>query len=127
SRSAAVGLVVDLPGAERREVAVVEEPQVELVAEDRGQRPLLGQPRESVGNQGEEVELHQGVWSAKPRATTILPAARSISLMHSSCIGSARPESSSSTSFATPGETSATRPSGRPPSSSTASPTSWKT
>ena len=35
--------------------------------------------------------------------------------------------SSSSTSFATPGATSRTRPSGRPPSSSTSSPTSWKT
>ena len=32
-RAAAVRLVVDLPGAQRRVVAVVEEPQLELVAE----------------------------------------------------------------------------------------------
>ena len=44
--------------AEGAEVAVVEEPQLELVAEDRCERTLLRQPREGVGNQGEDVELH---------------------------------------------------------------------
>ena len=42
--AAAVRLVVDLPGAQRRRVAVVEEPQLELGAEHGGERPLLGQP-----------------------------------------------------------------------------------
>ena len=54
--AAAVGLVVDLAGAQRRRVAVVEEPQLELGAENGGERPLLGHPRECVRNLGEDVE-----------------------------------------------------------------------
>ena len=44
ARTAAVGLVVDLPARERREVAVVEELELQLGAEHRGERPLLGEP-----------------------------------------------------------------------------------
>ena len=60
-RAAAVGLVVDLPGAERRRVAVAEEAQVELAAEDGRDGALLGQPREGVRNQCEDVDLHEGL------------------------------------------------------------------
>ena len=129
-RATAVRLVVDLTGAKRCEVPVVEQPQLELSAEHGGERTLLREPCEGVWNEGEDVELHSGkvlVVAGEAARYTILPAARSTSLMQSSCIGSARPESSSSTSFATPGATSATRPSARPPSSSTWSPTSSKT
>ena len=49
--AAAVRLVVDLAGGERRVVAVVEEPQVELVAEHGRNRTLLGEPGERVGNE----------------------------------------------------------------------------
>jgi len=54
-------------------------------------------------------------------ATTMRPAGRSTSRMQSSTIGRKRPESSSRTSFASPGDTSVTIPSGLPPSSSTRS------
>ena len=56
--SAAVRLVVDLTRAERAEVAVVEEAQLEPVTEHGRQRALLRQPCEGVGNEGEDVELH---------------------------------------------------------------------
>src|SRR3972149_5014459 len=46
----AVGVVVHLPGPQRREVAVAEEPEVELGSEDGSQRALLGHPGEGVGN-----------------------------------------------------------------------------
>ena len=52
ARSAAVRLVVDLPRAQRRRVAVVEEPQLELPAEDGRDRPLLGQPGIGVRERG---------------------------------------------------------------------------
>ena len=57
-RAAAVRFVVHLTGAERRRVAVREQPQVELGAEDRGDRALFGEPREGVGYECENVELH---------------------------------------------------------------------
>ena len=58
--TAAVRLVVDLAGAERRRVAIVEEAQLELGAEHRGERALLGHPRERVRNLGEDVEAQGG-------------------------------------------------------------------
>ena len=45
--------LTDLPPAEEGSYYVFE-----LVAEDRCERTLLRQPREGVGNQGEDVELH---------------------------------------------------------------------
>ena len=59
SGTAAIRRVVDLAGAERSRVAVVEEPELELGAEDRGERFLLGQPAESVRYLGEDVETHR--------------------------------------------------------------------
>jgi hypothetical protein len=56
--AAAVGVVVDLTVAERRRVAVREQSQVELSAEDRRDRTLLRQPREGVRHEREDVELH---------------------------------------------------------------------
>ncbi len=55
----AVGRVVDLAGAQRRRVTVVEEPKLELRPEDGGDRLLLGQPAERVWNLGEDVEAHR--------------------------------------------------------------------
>ena len=57
--AAAVRLVVHLAAGERRVVAVVEEAQIELRAEHRRDRALLGQPREGVRKQGEDVDLHR--------------------------------------------------------------------
>ena len=57
--AAAVRLVVDLSAAERREVAVVEEPKVELGPEHgRTGRPLR-QPGEGRRNEGEDIEAHR--------------------------------------------------------------------
>ena len=53
-RAAAVRLVVDL--APRRPVAVVEEAQVELAAEDGGDGALLGDGSEDMGYEREDVE-----------------------------------------------------------------------
>ena len=58
SRPAAVGLVVDLPCTERRRLAIVEHPQLELVAEDGGDRAPLPQPLKSVGYEREDVDSH---------------------------------------------------------------------
>ena len=58
--TAAVRRVVDLAGAQRRRVAVVEEPELELGAENGGDRLLLGQPAEGMRNLGEDVETHRG-------------------------------------------------------------------
>ena len=94
ARAAAVRLVVHLAGAQRRRVAVVEEAQLELGAEHRGERPLLGHPRERVRNLGEDVEAHSRAGysaSAKPRATRTRRASRSMSSTHASTIGSSRP------------------------------------
>ena len=60
-RAATVGLVVDLPCAQRRRVAVAEEPQVELPPEDGRDRALLGEPREGVRNRSEDVELQKAL------------------------------------------------------------------
>ena len=54
--TATVRLVVHLAGPERRRVAIVEEAQLELGSEHRGERPLLRHPRERVRNLGEDVE-----------------------------------------------------------------------
>ena len=59
SRAATVGIVVHLGVRERRVVAVAEQAQVELVAEHGRDGPLLGQPRERVRDQGEDVELQR--------------------------------------------------------------------
>ena len=98
--AAAVRLVVDLAGAERRRVAVVEEAQLELAAEHARERLLLGEPGEGVGNEGEDVELQGITGSAKPGATTIRPPSRSTDRTQASTSGRDMPESSSSTSFA---------------------------
>ena len=96
--AAAVGLVVDLAGAERRRLAVVEEPQVELGPEHRADRPLLGEPGEGVRDECEDVDSH--CESAKPGAITIRPPSTSTFRTQASTSGSDRPESSSRTSFA---------------------------
>ena len=51
-RATAVRRVVDLPGAQRRRVPVVEEAELELGAENRRERLLLGQPAEGVREPG---------------------------------------------------------------------------
>ena len=58
---AAVGLVVHLPGTERRGVTVVEEPEIELLAEYGREGSLLRQPRVGVREKREDVDLHRGV------------------------------------------------------------------
>ncbi len=98
SRSAAVRLVVDLPGAERCGFAVVDEPQLELHAEHARDRLLLGQPGEGMRDEGEDVDSHSGF--AKPAAITIRPPSRSTFRTQASTSGRDKPESSSSTSFA---------------------------
>ena len=125
ARTAAVGRVVDLAGAQRRRVAVVEEPKLELGAENGGERLLLGQPAESVRNLGEDVETHpgQGIGQLmKPGLRSTTPFAVSIARIASSIIGTRVPSSSSRLSFAGPGSTSRTTPNERPPSSSTRRP-----
>ena len=65
-------------------------------------------------NEGEDIELqrsHPG--SEKPGATRIRPISKSMLRTHSPTSGSSAPPSSSSESFATPGSTALTRPSGR--------------
>ena len=57
---AAVGLVVDLARAKRREVAVAPEAEVELLAEHARERPVLGEPGERRRDESEDVDLHQG-------------------------------------------------------------------
>ena len=57
--SAAVGLVVHLAGPQRRPVAVVEQPEVELGPEHRRERALLGHPPERVRDEREDVDLHR--------------------------------------------------------------------
>ena len=75
--------------SQRRRVAVREEAQVELAAEHRRDRALLGQPGERVRDEREDVELHQ---SANPAATTSMRrASRSTLRMQSSTIGSEHP------------------------------------
>ena len=129
ARAAPVGLVVHLAAAERREVAIVPEAKIELVPEHGRDGPLLRHPGEGMRERCEDIDLHEGklVGSAKPRATTMRRRSRSTSRTHCETSGSAWPVSSSRTSFATPGATSCTTPSRRPPSSSTSTPTSSKT
>ncbi len=54
--TAAVRLVVDLAAGKRRPVAVVEEAQLELAAEDRGERALFGDGSKDMGYEREDVE-----------------------------------------------------------------------
>ena len=72
---------------------------VPAVLTDRiGERPLLGQPRERMRYESEDVDSHSE--SAKPGATTIRPLSTSTFRTQDSTSGSDRPESSSRTSFA---------------------------
>jgi hypothetical protein len=41
---------------ERRRVAVVEQPELELGAKDRGERPLLGEPGERMRDEREDID-----------------------------------------------------------------------
>ena len=59
ARPAAVRLVVHLPGPERRVVAVAEEAELELVAEDTRERALLREPGECMRDEREDVEAHK--------------------------------------------------------------------
>ena len=125
ARTAAVGRVVDLPGAQGRRIAVVEEAKLELRAENGGERLLLGQPAEGMWHLGEDVETHpgQGIGQLmKPGLRSTTPFAVSIARIASSIMGTRVPSSSSRLSFAGPGSTSRTTPNERPPSSSTRSP-----
>jgi hypothetical protein len=54
--AAAVRVIVDLAVPERRRVAVVEQPELELGAEDRGERPLLGEPGERMRKEREDID-----------------------------------------------------------------------
>ena len=56
ARPAAVRLVVDLAVPERRRVAVVEQPKLELGTENGSQRPLLGEPGERVRDEREDID-----------------------------------------------------------------------
>ena len=51
---------VDLTRAERRRVTVVQDPELELGSEYRGERTALLDPRERIRNQREDVEAHDG-------------------------------------------------------------------
>jgi len=55
---ASVRIVVDLAGAERCRVAVVEDPEIELGSEHRSDRAALLQPCEGSRDKGEDVEAH---------------------------------------------------------------------
>jgi hypothetical protein len=56
ARAAAVRVVVDLAIPERRRVAVVEQPELELGAQDGSERPLLGEPGERVRDEREDID-----------------------------------------------------------------------
>jgi hypothetical protein len=56
ARAAAVRLVVDLAARERRPVAIVEEPKVELAPEDRGDGSLLGHGCKDMGHEREDID-----------------------------------------------------------------------
>jgi hypothetical protein len=57
ARAAAVRVVVDLAVAERRRVAVVEQPELELGAEHGSDGTLLGEPGERVREEREDIDL----------------------------------------------------------------------
>ena len=52
----ATGGAVDLAVPKRRRVAVVEQPELQLGAENRGERPLLGEPGERVRKEREDID-----------------------------------------------------------------------
>ena len=56
ARAAAVRVVVDLAVPERRRVAVVEQPKLELGAEHGSERTLLGEPGERVRDEREDID-----------------------------------------------------------------------
>ena len=58
ARASAVRFVVHLARAERCGVAVVEDVQLELSAEHRGERPALPDPRKGVRHEREDIEAH---------------------------------------------------------------------
>ena len=127
SGPSAVGLVVDLAGAERSRVAVVEDVQLELAPEHGRDGPAFLEPLEGTGDQREDVQSHQGCRgyprSEKPGATTTRRCTRSTSRTQSSTSGRRSPVSSSRASFATPGRTSVTTPRRSPSVTTTSSPT----
>ena len=148
--TAAVRVVVDLARAQRRRVAVVEEPELELRAEDRREGLLLGEPAEGMRDLREDVDAHGGPgypsrrrsnaavgavtpssrWMSSGAEEAALrrrsgPPSRSTVRTASSMSGTSVPSASSRLSFATPGCTSTTPPRSRPSSSTTTRPTSW--
>jgi hypothetical protein len=56
ARAAAVGVVVDLTGLERRRVAVVEQAELERRAEHGCERTLLGEPGKRVWDEREDID-----------------------------------------------------------------------
>jgi hypothetical protein len=54
--AAAVRVIVDLAVPERRRVTVIEQPELELRAEYRGERPLLGEPGERMRKEREDID-----------------------------------------------------------------------
>ena len=130
--AAAVRLVVHLAGAERRRVAVVEEPQLELGAEHGRERPLLGHPRERVRNLGEDVEAHSSgrlLVGVREAAGDEDPARFEVDVEHARVDERQQRAGVELEHVVRRGAlcTSLTVPSARPPSSSTVRPTSWKT
>jgi hypothetical protein len=57
---AAVRIVIHLARCQRCRIAVVEDTQLELGAEDGCKRAALPNPREGVGDEREDVETHDG-------------------------------------------------------------------
>jgi len=57
--AAAVGRVVDLAGAQRGRLAVVDQPQLVALGERVGDGALRPQPLEGLGKEGEDVESHR--------------------------------------------------------------------
>ena len=58
--AATVGGVVHLPGAERRRIPIVDEPQLRARFHRIADVPLGHEPFEPLGKQGEDVEFHGG-------------------------------------------------------------------
>ncbi len=65
--AAAVGRVIDLPGAERRRLPVVEAAQLRAAADGVGDVALLAEPAEPLGEQGEDIDPHEGRGSLETR------------------------------------------------------------
>ena len=114
--AAAVGLVVHLSRrAERRPVAVVEQPQLELGPE-HGRGSLLADHAEACGSRVKTSICTSRVSAClNPTRNTMRPASRSTSRTQSA-VGAPGPSRARGRRSRQPGATSATRPSrGRPP------------